>query len=82
MSGMHYFTIEQRNELHALLQDRAGSLRSGTKADELRAVEDALARLHTPEFGLCVDCGAELAFARLRSDPLATRCKACEARNS
>jgi DnaK suppressor protein len=46
---------------------------------ELRAVEAALARVHTPEFGLCEDCNAEIPFSRLSANPAATRCVGCQA---
>jgi RNA polymerase-binding transcription factor DksA len=48
---------------------------------ELRAVETALARLHEPEFGLCVDCDAEIPYARLSANPIATRCVICQAKH-
>lgn len=46
---------------------------------ELRDVEEALLRLHTPEFGECADCAADIPFTRLHANPLATRCTACQA---
>ena len=46
---------------------------------ELRDVERALGRLHTPEFGLCAGCGAEIPYARLQANPSASRCLACQA---
>jgi len=49
--------------------------------NELRAVEDALVRLHEPDFGLCVDCEAEIPYARLSANPVATRCVACQTRH-
>lgn len=48
---------------------------------ELRAVEAALARLHEPDFGLCVDCDAEIPYARLSANPVATRCVRCQAKH-
>ncbi len=45
---------------------------------ELRAVEASLARLHEPDFGLCVDCDAEIPYARLSANPTAIRCLACQ----
>jgi RNA polymerase-binding protein DksA len=47
---------------------------------ELREVEAAAERLHTPDFGLCEDCGAEIPYARLDANPVATRCIACQGR--
>jgi DnaK suppressor protein len=45
---------------------------------QLRAVDAALDRLHEPEFGLCEDCYAEIPYARLAANPVATRCVACQ----
>jgi RNA polymerase-binding transcription factor DksA len=47
---------------------------------ELRAVEAAAVRLHTPDFGLCDDCGTAIPYARLDVQPTATRCLACQTR--
>jgi RNA polymerase-binding transcription factor DksA len=47
---------------------------------ELSAVKAALARIHTPEFGLCGDCKAEIPFSRLSANPAAVRCFACQAK--
>ena len=47
-------------------------------AAELRAVEDALVRLHQPEFGLCAECGIEIPYRRLLAQPAAARCLRCE----
>jgi RNA polymerase-binding transcription factor DksA len=78
---MHYFTIEQRETLQALLQSRAGALRAAPGAAELREVESALERLHSADFGLCADCGAEIAYAYLQTHLFARHCAACEAKH-
>jgi RNA polymerase-binding transcription factor DksA len=46
---------------------------------ELRQVVDATRRLHSPELGICSDCGGDIPYARLAAQPTATRCRACEA---
>jgi len=48
---------------------------------ELRATEATLARLHTPECGLCADCGVEIPYARLEANPAAPRCLPCQSRS-
>jgi len=76
---MHYFTIEQREALQAALNARGEQLRtSDAHAPELGDIDNALQRLHTPEYGLCADCGAEVPFSRLQANPLATRCFGCQ----
>lgn len=45
---------------------------------ELREVEHALERLHSPDFGLCVECGKDIPVARLQVSLTATRCIQCQ----
>jgi len=45
---------------------------------ELGAVSDALRRIGQPDFGICIDCAAEIPFDRLKAEPWARRCVACE----
>jgi RNA polymerase-binding transcription factor DksA len=54
--------------------------RSDADLRELGAVSAALARLNEPGFGHCADCGEPIAFDRLRIEPWALRCVACEAK--
>jgi len=46
----------------------------------LSEVEGALARLANGSYGACVDCGADIPYARLAAYPAAIRCVACQAR--
>lgn len=45
---------------------------------ELREMEAARERLHTPDFGVCADCGVDIPYARLEVAPSATRCVRCQ----
>jgi DnaK suppressor protein len=44
------------------------------------AIREALQRLDDGTFGLCVDCGAPVASARLMALPYAARCLDCQQR--
>lgn len=44
----------------------------------LQEVENALARLDSGAYGLCADCGAEIAEERLEIMPHAAYCVACQ----
>lgn len=46
--------------------------------DELRELDEALARLRAGRYGLCRDCGGEIELERLRAEPAATRCFECQ----
>jgi DnaK suppressor protein len=48
------------------------------KAETLNKINEALARLEEGRYGLCFECGEEIAEARLRALPFAVRCKDCE----
>jgi len=94
-----YLTIQQRETLQRLLDERAAALRDEIGEDrmadlnaepevaalerdvvELREIEAAQRRVHEPDFGLCVECDADIPFARLEANPSAKRCVACQAR--
>lgn len=45
---------------------------------ELVAIDAALRRVADGSYGLCVDCGASIATARLHAAPTALRCVGCQ----
>ena len=47
---------------------------------ELRMLERALKRVSEGSYGQCIDCGGEIPFERLRAQPGAGRCVACQER--
>jgi DnaK suppressor protein len=47
---------------------------------ELDAVTAALQRLQRGSYGTCADCEAEIPYDRLKAEPWALRCVACETR--
>jgi DnaK suppressor protein len=49
--------------------------------DELRAVEAAWLRLKDGTYGICVDCGGDVGYPRLKAFPAAARCVACQERH-
>jgi DnaK suppressor protein len=52
--------------------------RADRDVEELVAVSAALARVHEPRFGRCHACDAAIPFDRLKLEPWAVRCVACE----
>ncbi len=47
---------------------------------EERELGEALLRLRAGTYGECVDCGAAIPFERLKAQPAALRCVACQQR--
>ncbi len=52
---------------------------SDLETQELGAVSQALLRLQDGQYGSCVGCDGDIAFDRLRAQPWALRCVACQA---
>lgn len=48
---------------------------------ELRAIDAALAAIQGGTYGLCAECGVEIAAARLQAQPLALLCIECQSRD-
>jgi len=45
---------------------------------EFREIEAALDRIAKGGYGICTDCGSDIAFERLRAQPAARRCISCQ----
>lgn len=48
---------------------------------ELRDLEAARLRLSAGTYGVCTDCGGDIGYERLRANPAALRCIACQTRH-
>lgn len=51
-----------------------------SEVDVVEMIEEALQRLKDDEFGVCLDCGCEIAIARLEAKPYARYCTRCKSR--
>ncbi len=66
-------TDEAEESVHEELRDLAARL--GDRERMLaHAIEDALRRLRNQDFGVCIDCGREIPYERLRVVPWTLRC--------
>jgi DnaK suppressor protein len=71
--------LQQTRRCTAAHADREVSLALADRdMAELGAVSEALARVHDADFGECIDCGAAIPFDRLKLEPWARRCVACQ----
>lgn len=51
----------------------------GAVASELKAIDQAIARLEAGRYGLCTSCGREIGAKRLKAVPYAEQCQSCAA---
>ena len=49
----------------------------GRRRGRLQAIEAALKRLETDDYGYCSDCGEDIPAKRLEIDPATMRCVDC-----
>ena len=47
-------------------------------SETLGQIDEAMHRLEAGTYGVCANCGAEIAEARLKAVPFATLCRACQ----
>jgi RNA polymerase-binding protein DksA len=48
---------------------------------EFRGLESARERLKAGDYGICVECGGDIGFERLKATPSAVRCIDCQSRH-
>jgi DnaK suppressor protein len=80
-TDLQAITDERESELEESAQkDRIDRLTSRLKERDQKTIRDidaALERMASGEYGLCEDCGNEIAMARLRALPMAQLCIDC-----
>jgi len=66
--------LSRMDALQGQAMAQAGQVRV---EQELQRIEAALARIERGDYGLCPECDAPIAIARLRADPSAALCIHC-----
>ena len=69
---------DEGDEGEAMLQDSIRFSLISMKSEMAGRIDRALARLDEGRYGICDDCGADIAESRLRALPFAERCRPCE----
>ena len=49
--------------------------------EEINDIDAAMTRMHSGVYGICIDCGTAVPFARLQAYPTAKRCEPCQRRH-
>jgi DnaK suppressor protein len=75
----HELNVLDEGELsEADIQEEIGFALIQMKSETLDRINTALRRIGEGTYGICVECGDEIAEPRLRALPFAVRCKDCE----
>lgn len=76
--GGHPEALDTADASESVLQLDVSLSLSVMTAEVLRRVDDALARIASGDYGVCVDCNGEIPTKRLAAVPFAVRCRDCE----
>ena len=71
-------TSDAGDESVAMLLTDVANAEVARVAADLRDIVAAEARIAAGTYGTCIDCGAEIPFARLAAYPTAKRCLRCQ----
>ena len=63
--------------VQSLIQD-LDQANASRDLSELRTLEAARARIDDGSYGICINCGQDIGFERLRANPGAERCIRCQ----
>jgi RNA polymerase-binding protein DksA len=90
LNEQRQFRIEQLRDLdaastaahlaNASLSEVSAALRTAARS-ALAEVDAALGRMAIGEYGICQDCGGDIALARLEIVPMAALCMDCQRRS-
>ncbi len=70
--------IGRVSRIDAIQQQRMAEASRAAQQRRLQRVRAALRRIDEEEYGLCVDCGEAIGFARLEAQPEAPFCIGCQ----
>ena len=73
-----HVVLDEGESSEADIQEEIGFALIQMKAETLNKIDTALRRLEEGTYGGCLECGGEIAEARLKALPFALRCKDCE----
>ena len=69
---------DSADEAHSSLMSKLQSSLEKTEINELKQIEDALARIDRGEYGNCQECDEPIGDKRLEAFPFAAHCISCQ----
>lgn len=74
-------SVGRLSRMDAMQQQAMAQATERQRAAEISRIDAALKRLEDGEYGVCIDCGEDIAEKRLEIDPAATHCIKCAGRS-
>ena len=73
--------VGRLSRMDAMQQQQMAAANAGHIRAHLSRVRRALAAIESGDFGICQDCGGDIAFPRLKVRPDSPLCVVCQSRN-
>lgn len=70
-------SVGRLSRMDALQNQAMAKAQQSRRSGEAQRLQTALVRMETGDYGVCDDCGEEIAIGRLRLDPAAMLCISC-----
>ncbi len=70
-------SVGRLSRMDAMQQQAMAAATQRQRDNEISRIINALRRMDEDEYGLCVQCGGDIAKQRLEIDPAATHCISC-----
>lgn len=70
-------SVGRLSRMDAMQQQAMSAAQEARRMGRIRAIEAAIRRIETAEFGFCCDCGDFIGLRRLDLDPTVMRCLDC-----
>ena len=70
-------SVGRLSRMDSLQQQAMAKAVALRRQSEKKTLQDALSRLNCDEYGVCIDCGDQIAFERLKLKPSVLKCLDC-----
>jgi RNA polymerase-binding transcription factor DksA len=71
------YPVDYQFSLERTLRIRLDASRKAGRTDEVRRLEESIARLRDAEYGTCLGCGGLIPFLHMAEDPSRRTCVPC-----
>ena len=66
------------DEAQFLSMEKLSNSLQMTELEEIKKIDDAIARIDRGEYGICIDCQMHISDKRLEASPYSARCIVCQ----
>ena len=69
--------IGRLSRIDSIIDKEMSTAKLERQKQRLKQLEEALKKLEKEDFGVCIDCGEDIEFKRIKSNPVVKKCFDC-----